>query len=179
MDSATHQLEFSGLLLDRGFWLYVWDITTAGTTHLYYVGRTGDSSSNNAQSPFDRMSRHLGFNKNNNVLRRRLQNNGIDANKCDFRLVAYGPILKEAKTLEQHQECRDRIAAMEKALANAMAEAGYMVINQVHCRTQLDVEAFEAVRTAFATHFKKLPQRSEAETLHESQEETRKSGGHS
>jgi hypothetical protein len=179
MKARTHELNFHGELLDRGFWLYVWDITTPEKRHLHYVGRTGDSSSNNAQSPFNRMGQHLGFNKNSNVLRQRLQSKGIDANKCDFRLVAYGPILKEAKTLDQHQERRDRIAAMEKALADAMTEAGYMVINQVHCRTELDVEVFEAVRIAFATHFEKLPQRSYTETLRESQRETRESEGHS
>jgi hypothetical protein len=179
MGSAAHQLAFSGPLLDRGFWLYVWDITTVRKTHLYYVGRTGDSSSKNAQSPFNRMGQHLGFNKNSNVLRRRLQSKGIDANKCTFRLVAYGPILKEAKTLEQHRLRRDRIAAMEKALADAMTKVGYTVINQVHCRIQLDAEAFGAVRVAFATHFEKLPQGSEAETLRESERETKKSGGRS
>ena len=156
MDSAAHQLAFSGSLLDRGFWLYVWEITTVGKTHLYYVGRTGDSSSNNAQSPFNRMGQHLGFNKNSNVLRRRLQSRGIDANKCAFRLVAYGPILKEAKTLKQHLDRRDRIAAMEKVLADAMSDAGYTVINKVFCRTQVDVEKFAVVRAAFTTHFDKL-----------------------
>jgi hypothetical protein len=93
--------------------------------------------------------------------------------------VAYGPILKEAKTLEQHRLRSDRIAAIEKALADAMTEVGYTVINQVHCRTQLDDEAFGAVRIAFATHFAKLPQRSKAKTLSESQKETRKGGGRS
>ena len=37
------------------------------------MGRTGDSSSSNAQSPFNRMDQHLGFNKRSNVLRRRLK----------------------------------------------------------------------------------------------------------
>ena len=44
--------------LERGFWLYVWVIDGAGDT-LHYVGRTGDSSSSNAQSPFNRMGQHL------------------------------------------------------------------------------------------------------------------------
>src|SRR5882762_11773349 len=89
MKARTHELNFHGEILGRGFWLYVWDITTPEKRHLQYVGPTGDSSSNNAQSPFNRMGQHLGFNKNSNVLRRRLKSKGIDANKCDFRLVAY------------------------------------------------------------------------------------------
>jgi len=41
--SITHSLEFNGEFLERGFWLYVWDVTTPAKKHLYYVGRTGDS----------------------------------------------------------------------------------------------------------------------------------------
>jgi hypothetical protein len=178
MNLTTQELKFSGALLGRGFWLYVWDITTVAKTHLYYVGRTGDSSSQNAQSPFNRMGQHLGFNKNSNVLRRRLQRKRIDANKCAFRLVASGPILEEAKGHAQHRESRDRIAGMEKALADAMTEAGYMVINEVHSHTRLDVKTFEAVRVAFAKHFEKLSQKRKVAPLPESQNEATRRGGH-
>jgi len=178
MNPTTHELTFTGALLGRGFWLYVWDITTVGNIHLYYVGRTGDSSSINAQSPFNRMGQHLGFNKNSNVLRHRLESKGIDANKCAFRLVTYGPILKEAKTLEQHRLRRDRIAAMEKALADAMTKAGYMVVNLVHCDAQPDIKAFAEVLVSFAKHFEKLPLRSEVATLPESHKDASRRGSH-
>src|SRR5208283_3705997 len=72
MTAQAHELTFDGGLLERGFWLYVWEITTPQDTHLYYVGRTGDSSSIKAQSPFNRMGQHLGFNKHANPLRRHL-----------------------------------------------------------------------------------------------------------
>jgi hypothetical protein len=178
MNLTTQELKFSGALLGRGFWLYVWDVTTVAKTHLYYVGRTGDSSSQNAQSPFNRMAQHLGFNKNSNVLRRRLRSKGIDANRCAFRLVASGPVLEEAKGHAQHQESRDRIAGMEKALADAMTEAGYVVINKVHCNTQLDAKAFGSVRVAFAKHFEKLLQTKTVATLRGSRKEARRRGGH-
>lgn len=163
MSPTTHEVIFSGRLLRRGFWLYIWDITTPDANHLYYVGRTGDSSSRYAQSPFNRLGQHLGFNKNSNVLRRRLQASGIDADNCTYRLVAYGPIFQEAKTVEEHRERRDRIAAFEKALGAAMTEAGYMVTNPIRCRIELDLEAFEAVRVAFARHFEKLSQSARAD----------------
>ena len=179
MNPVTHEFAFGGAILERGFWLYVWDIATQGNDHLYYIGRTGDSSSNNAQSPFNRMAQHLGINKNSNVLRRRLEKLGIEANKCAFRLVAYGPILEEAKTLEQHRNRRDRIAAVEKALADTMTEAGYKVINLVHGCTQLDIEAFAKVRVAFAKHFEKLLQRSEITIQRESHKKASKRGSRS
>jgi hypothetical protein len=153
---ATHAFAFSGELLQRGFWLYVWEIQPRGGTTIYYVGRTGDSSSLNAQSPFNRMGQHLGFNIKSNVLRRRLKESGIAPEICEFRLVAHGPILAEAESLEEHRRTRDVVAALEKALAEAMSAAGYEVINRVDCRMVLDDDLFAKVRAAFAPHFPQL-----------------------
>jgi hypothetical protein len=156
MNVATHELNFHGGLLTRGFWLYVWDISTLEHRHLHYVGRTGDSSSKNAQSPFNRMGQHLGFNPRNNVLRRTLKSKDVDPEKCAFRLVAHGPILPEAVNSEEHRKNRDRIAAMEEALALALSESGYEVINNVQCRANLDDAAFGVVRATFSAHFRSL-----------------------
>ena len=156
MSGSTYDLAFNGALLNRGFWLYVWEITLPGGANLYYVGRTGDSSSTNAQSPFNRMGQHLGFNARSNVLRRHLRRKDIDPERCAFRLVAHGPVLKEATTRAGHLKARDRVAALEKALATAMAVADYDVINTINCRIELDAETFVGVRAAFAVHFKNL-----------------------
>jgi hypothetical protein len=156
MPPATHEFAFSGQLLQRGFWLYVWEIRPQDAEPLYYVGRTGDSSSFNAQSPFNRMGAHLGFNTNSNVLRRRLQTLAIAPEECTFRLIAHGPILPEAMTRVRHRESRDVVATMEKALAKEMCAAGYNVINRVDCRKPLDEPAFTAVRAGFREHFARL-----------------------
>ena len=153
---ATHALAFSGQLLQRGFWLYVWEIRPPDGAAIYYVGRTGDSSSINAQSPFNRMGQHLGFNINSNVLRRRLAASGIAPEACTFRLMAHGPVLAEAQSVEEHRRSRDLVAAFEKALADALSAAGYHVMNPVHCRMPLDNELFATVRAAFAQHFPRL-----------------------
>lgn len=156
MERATHELSFDGALLSRGFWLYVWEIGTPGGTTLYYVGRTGDSSSANAQSPFNRMGQHLGFNDKSNVLRRHLRGMGIEPGTCSFRLVAHGPILAESKDHDEHRKSRDHVAAMEKALTDGMTRAGYQVINTVNCKQRLDEETFATVKAAFAEHFPRL-----------------------
>ena len=161
-EAITHELTFSGGLLKRGFWLYIWEITTPDESHLYYVGRTGDSSSSNAQSPFNRMGQHLGFRKESNSLRRRLEERGIDPETCSFRLVAFGPILKEEASRDTHRECRDRIAPMEKALADAMTAAGYHLLNTVNCRVKLDTQMFVPILSAFAREFPKLSNRMES-----------------
>ena len=53
-----YSMKFDGHLLARGFWLYIWEIKGASSHHVY-VGRTGDTSSPHAQSPFKRVGQHL------------------------------------------------------------------------------------------------------------------------
>jgi hypothetical protein len=53
-DMKAYAMSFDGALLGRGFWLYVWRITDDSRSALY-VGRTGDSSSPHASSPFKRI----------------------------------------------------------------------------------------------------------------------------
>ena len=158
MKPGLQTLSFDGAILQRGFWLYVWEITPAGAAALYYVGRTGDSSSTNAQSPFNRMGQHLGFNEASNTLRRQLQVLGVTPEASQFKLVAVGPLDAESTedSRAEHDERRDRIAAMEKALAGLMLESGYNVINRVHSKKSLDLQGFDGVRQAFAGAFSKI-----------------------
>ena len=161
MKATLHELRFDGCILRRGFWLYVWEIKTLQGPALYYIGRTGDSSSTNAQSPFNRMGQHLGFAKNSNMLRRHLNKYGIKPEGCIFRLIALGPIEAEsdAATRLEHDERRDVVAALEKALADALRTAGYGVMNTVQCRKPLDVQLFAEIRASFATCFPGLRKR--------------------
>tara|TARA_R110000824_G_scaffold118960_12_gene271846 strand:+ start:6258 stop:6731 length:474 start_codon:yes stop_codon:yes gene_type:complete len=153
-----HEVSFAGGILKRGFWLYVWQITPPESAPVYYVGRTGDSSSTNAQSPFNRMGQHLGHSENSNMLRKHLTKQNIDADQCAFRLVALGPLEEESSHPErdEHDERRDLVAAMEKALAEAMQLAGYNVMNKVHSRKILNATRFAEVKSAFAKTFPKI-----------------------
>ena len=153
MKASTHEITFKGDLLNRGFWLYVWEITTPRKNHVYYVGRTGDSSSINAQSPFNRMGQHLSYNEKQNMLRRHLDNKHLIVEMCDFRLIAYGPILEQATTHESHIKSRDTIAAIEKQLAKSLTDSGYDVLNTVNCKKSADPVLWNKVRQAFAKHF--------------------------
>ena len=69
----VYRMSFNGQVLKRGFWLYVWKISTPRGKCLY-VGRTGDSSSPNAASPFNRIGQHLDLRKNakGNTMTKRL-----------------------------------------------------------------------------------------------------------
>ena len=122
-------MEFSGKLLKRGFWLYVWDIKEDRRRHLY-VGRTGDSSSPHASSPFRRIGQHLdsSLNAKGNALGRQLRAAKIDPEKCTFEMTAIGPIFNEQKTMHEHIPFRDEMAALERALADELKRRGYEVL---------------------------------------------------
>ena len=124
---------------------------------LLYVGRTGDSSSSNAATPFARMGQHLGANERQNMVRRHLERRGVSPEDCtSFELIAHGPIFDEAQDWQAHTERRDVVATLERALADGLKLSGYVVLNEVRDRHDLDVRRWATVREAFAAHFQNL-----------------------
>ncbi len=154
-DLRLYELTFDGGILQRGFWLYVWEIIHPSGDRLYYVGRTGDSSSTNAQSPFNRMGQHLGFVETSCMLRRHLRTHHVEPEACTFRLVSVGPLEAESRAegRAEHDERRDRVAALERALAEALHGAGCQVMNTVRSRKQLNADDFNLVKQAFRSAF--------------------------
>ncbi|WP_193142265.1 hypothetical protein [Meridianimarinicoccus sp. MJW13] len=163
--AELHTLTLPGPMLQRGFWLYVWRIDTPKGERLY-VGRTGDNSSPYATAPYTRMGQHLGFQKASNSLRRLLTEQGIKPEQCgQFDLVSYGPIFPEiGKTEEQdhgeqmelHKPVRDRMAALERDLRDALSDAGYSVLNVVRSKAKSDPVTWRDVLAAFSANFPKL-----------------------
>ena len=126
----TASMRFDGTLLNRGFWLYVWRISQEKKTAVLYVGRTGDSSSQFAASPFSRVSRHLDVREKakGNTLYRQLGKVGFSPERCEFEMFAVGPLWKEQETMAAHRIYRDKTAALERALADRLRDDGYQVI---------------------------------------------------
>jgi hypothetical protein len=170
--AATVSMTLPGAMVQRGFWLYVWRVEAPGGV-LLYVGRTGDNSSPNAVAPYTRMGQHLGFQPTQNALRKHLQAKGVAPEDCAaFHLIAHGPILPEIAgdkstsearkvLMPSHKVPRNAVAAMEKALADDLAAAGYTVMNRVNCHAPLDTAAYATVRAGFAEHFPLLRERAE------------------
>lgn len=158
MTPSLHSASFCGGILQRGFCLYIWEITPPEGGALYYGGRTGDSSPTNGQSPFNRMGQHLGFAENNNMLRRHLGKHSVEPERCGFRFVALGPLEEESKaeSRDEHDDQRDRFAAMEKALPETLTAARCRVIKRVVSRKLPNGARLAEVRTAFATAFPHL-----------------------
>ena len=157
MTLGLHQLTFDGAILARGFWLYIWEISVNDGRTFYYVGKTGDKASRTSQSPFDRLSKHLGSNDKNNALRQHLATRVIEPEDCRFRFYAYGPLFQN-DFARPHAESCDIMSGLEKALADAMAAAGYNLLNTVKCRMPLDQKQFEDVKAAFSARFPMLQQ---------------------
>jgi hypothetical protein len=143
---STQSLSFNGALLKRGFWLYLWQVRAKRRT-VYYVGRTGDSSSRYAGSPFGRVGMHfdLRHTARANSLIRRLRVENLDPESCDFRLVALGPIYPEQMTFELHVPIRNAIATLEHELASVLRERGFEVLGKHYPSAPLDKRLFRRV----------------------------------
>lgn len=119
---STWKMTLPGPLLQRGFWLNVWQVETPNGDMLY-VGRTGDNSSPHATAPYTRMRQHLGFSKTQNTLRKHFIARGIEPENCSaFHLISHGPIYAEIDKpdgadrealMERHLALRNRVGAME------------------------------------------------------------------
>lgn len=164
MRAALHTMSFAGAMAERGFWLYVWKVVTP-KGELLYVGRTGDNSSPFASAPYTRMGQHLGSVKSQNALRQHLRKRGLEPSQCArFDLISYGPLFPEvcepaldrSGLMAKHTPLRNIVGALEKSLAEALAEAKYDVLNTVKWRHVVDPQLWETVRAAFALHFPAL-----------------------
>lgn len=149
----TYEVTLEGGTLRRGFWLYVWEVTAPDGKNLLYVGRTGDSSSPKAASPFNRMGQHLGYIEASNMLRTHLGKRDMEPEDCCFRFIAHGPILTEATDWEEHVLRRDVVGGLEQKLEQKLREAGWDVMNTVPGSFELDEQLWKDIFPAFAEKF--------------------------
>jgi hypothetical protein len=129
----SHSITFTGAVLERGFWLYAWHVSGSGRS-IVYVGRTGDNSSPNAASPFNRLGQHLDVRPkaSANMLHRHLVRSGIDPIAATYQLVTVGPIYPEVpgKDMRAHVKIRDIVNRMEQELAEHLRRKGYEVVSR-------------------------------------------------
>ena len=149
-----HQLKFSGALIERGFWLYIWRVTHEND-HVLYVGRTGDSSSKYAASPFNRLGQHLDIRPNAtaNTLLRNIKAEGFDPVACEFELTSIGPLFPEQETLDEHRKYRDIIAPLEVALSEHLKDKGHKVIGSHPRSRPKDERLFNQIKSMIEGQF--------------------------
>ena len=148
------RVSFNGAILARGFWLYAWRIT-CGEVQFFYVGRTGDSSSQYAASPFSRLGQHLDVRATAtaNMLLRHVRKEGLDPTHCNYELVAFGPIFPEQLDLATHRLHRDRIAPLENQLAELLRARGFRVVGKHGSKRAVDPDLLSQIRDAFNMEF--------------------------
>jgi hypothetical protein len=149
-----HRVSFSGAILQRGFWLYAWRISE-GDRRFFYVGRTGDSSSQFASSPFSRLSQHLDIRPNAkaNALLRHVRLQKFDPLQCKFELLAFGPLFPEQETMELHRRFRDQISPLEAALAELLRSRKLNVVGIHGSSHSADPELLAEVERVFSLEF--------------------------
>lgn len=149
-----HHLSFSGALLERGFWLYIWCVTHKNECVLY-VGRTGDSSSKYAASPFNRLGQHLDVRPSAtaNMLLRNIRPLGFEPVNCGFEFTSIGPLFPEQSTLAKHRKYRDIIAPLEAALAKYLEQKGYRVIGTHPKPRTIDKNLFAKIKAMVSEKF--------------------------
>lgn len=147
MELDSYEMTFSGEVLQRGFWLYCWKIEFESKNY-FYVGRTGDSSSAHASSPFNRIGQHLDFKANakGNSLARRLKEVGIEPKKSIFNMLALGPFFEEQDNFEKHKPKRDYMATLEVEAATQLMSLGHTVLGVHHKGAPVPVSVINEVR---------------------------------
>jgi hypothetical protein len=107
MTAKLYHFTLPPQILARGFWLYVWNVGLPNGSNAFYVGMTGDTGSYSAQSPFNRVSAHLGLNLKSNPLRKYLGLRGVDPEDCtNLDFTAYGPLYEVPTDLKDYQRIR-------------------------------------------------------------------------
>jgi hypothetical protein len=139
MSINSYTMSFDGELLKRGFWLYVWKILFNGEKYIY-LGRTGNSSSTHAASPFNRVSQHFDFQETakGNTLARRLKEVDIDPDASNFCMIALGPIFQEQKSVDTHKKYRDQMATLEYEIASYLKWQGFEVLGKYQKGSAID-----------------------------------------
>jgi len=145
-------------LLERGFWIYVWQIGLPNGGTVHYVGMTGDTGSYKAQSPFKRVTDHLGFNERGNPLRRYLTAKGAEPEKCrSLDFFAYGPIGIVPEEKERYRKERGKVAALERSLCLLLRSKDLEVLHDdPPCNFEYDERVWQMMTAAFSEHFQAL-----------------------
>ena len=164
MSSSTYVLSFPGVMTQHGFWLYVCKIIPSEDKLLLYVGMTGDpppkdkaKKPNRPNSPFGRITTSLGRNSNSSAIKNNLQREGLTPDQCrSFELIAHGPVFPETDDREKYDEWWGKVAALERALTDALKAAGYCVLNQAESKREYAPELWHKAKEAFGCHFAEL-----------------------
>ncbi|MFH5880880.1 hypothetical protein [Liberiplasma polymorphum] len=146
-----YEFNFNGVLLNKGFWIYCYKITTRENQLFYYIGRTGDNKEFQVGSPLKRLFAHFGDNKNSNALKTNMIKNDLSLEDCDYHFYAFGPYFGFPNTKEEHIHSRDYVSTIEKLLAEKLKESGFNVLGTHQMRNPFKMDnIFNEINRIFA-----------------------------
>jgi hypothetical protein len=124
------KVKFSGKTLERGFWIYVVQITNPNGQKYFYVGMTGDSSSLNAASLFVRIGRHLDTKekaKGNTLFKSIREEKQLwpFLYKLDFEIIGF---YLQGEIRENYGRIRSEISHLEDKLHKDLEKEGYKIL---------------------------------------------------
>ena len=154
MTAGTYDINIPVQITQYGYFLYVWRVTTAEGDLILYVGRTGDDVYIVSNPPVVRIGQHLGHGPGaalTNNLRRR----DVNPRECDkLRIVIHGPIFPPPQGDRVSHNARvAAMAALERALSDALEHNGYEVVGAHPRNWNLCHLCWQGVQKAFGKHF--------------------------
>jgi hypothetical protein len=68
-------------------------------------------------------------------------------------MLAIGPIFAEQESFEAHRPFRDKMATIEKAVADILSERGYFVLGIHHSGSEIEASLLEEITTIIDEKF--------------------------
>ena len=154
MLAQTYPIDIPVPIIQYGYFLYVWEVTTAEGNLILYVGRTGDDVYIVANPPIVRIGQHLGQGPGA-ALVNNLNNMGVNVREAaGLRIVIHGPIFPPPEGDEDAANARViAMAALERALRDALEHNGYIIVGMHPNNWDLCHHCWQGVQEAFGQHF--------------------------
>ena len=154
MLAQTYPIDIPVPIIQYGYFLYVWEVTTAEGNLILYVGRTGDDVYIVANPPIVRIGQHLGQGPGA-ALVNNLNNMGVNVREAaGLRIVIHGPIFPPAQgNRNDHDDRVIAMSALERALRDALEHNGYVIVGMHPNNWDLCHRCWQGVQEAFGQHF--------------------------
>ena len=154
MAADTYALDIPIPVIQYGYFLYVWKVTTDDDRVFLYAGRTGDDVYTTSNPPIVRIGQHLGRGDGasllNNLIQKRVTRRDLDK----LRIIIHGPVFPPPQGDEAVHEVRvTAMKALERALCEALRHNNYTVLGTHPRNWNLCRRCWQGIQEAFSEHF--------------------------
>lgn len=141
-------------IVQPGYFLYAWKVTTVTGDLFLYVGRTGDDVYTTSNPPVVRIGEHLGAGRGASLLNNLVQKRVTRRDFAQLRIIIHGPVFPPPRgDYEDHQVRVGAMRALERALCEALRYNGYTVLGTHPRNWDLCRRCWQGVQEAFGKDF--------------------------